>query len=125
MFRSKFSSKYWLSSRHWAQRQPAGAARLPEDDVRIVPENVDAGVVPERLHIKPAAEPGFPRLLRQRSGDPHEDGIVGPQDVTQLNLFDMTIIGFRSYMRHRLGRQIEMRHLDVLSPSASAIPPRG
>jgi hypothetical protein len=78
MFRRRFSSRYWL--------------------------NGDAGVVRERLHIKPAAEPGLPRLLRQRSGDPHENGIVGPQDVAQLDLFDMTIIGVRSDLRHRLGR---------------------
>jgi hypothetical protein len=61
---------------------------------------VDASVVPQRVHIKPTAETGFPRLLRERSRDPREDGIVGLQDVTQLNLFDMTIIGFCGDVRH-------------------------
>jgi hypothetical protein len=45
--------------------EPAHALLFPEDDIGVASENVDAGLVSERVDIEPAADASFRRLLER------------------------------------------------------------
>ena len=74
-------------------------------------------MVPEGLHVKPAPEPGRLCFSPERGGDAGKDRIVGPQDVEQLYVTDVPVIGFRGDVGHGRWRQIKMRHLDIVAPA--------
>src|SRR6266571_3428433 len=91
-------------------------ARQLELDGGVFSQDMHAGLKRQRIITKPSSRTSSGHLLNHLIADPGQYRIFRAHQIMKFNALRVAVESLACRLHHERGRDVEMRHLDIVSP---------